>query len=316
MKKINLIAYFAIMSLSISAQAADIINGKKVADISCVACHKAGVMGAPKIGDSKAWQQRIEKGLASVTNHALKGFNSMPAKGGNYLLSDQDIKDVIAYFLDSANVKVNATSVKANKTPENQQAKAPTQIKVKESPAVVKADKNSGMSSAMKFNRLMKSPSEWNPPPFEDGIHDPDGEGAYVLQAPKDAFSSLDKSSSGNRVDWVKSLNNGKIEPRYDRLDATKKPFVMDLNIVREVKGSMPNVVYPHKQHTQWLDCSNCHPDIFIPKKGANQISMAAILMGEKCGVCHGKVAFPVSDCRKCHSQKKEKPLIAGSNKK
>jgi len=39
--------------------------------------------------------------------------------------------------------------------------------------------------------------------------------------------------------------------------------------------------------------------------KGANQISMASILMGEKCGVCHGKVAFPVSECRRCHSQAK-----------
>ena len=74
--------------------------------------------------------------------------------------------------------------------------------------------------------------------------------------------------SSGNRVDWVKSLEAGKIQPRYDRLDPAKAPVVMDLNIVREVKGSMPDVVYPHKQHTEWLDCSNCHPDIFIPKKG------------------------------------------------
>ena len=81
----------------------------------------------------------------------------------------------------------------------------------------------------------------------------------------------------------------------------------MDLNIVREVKKSpMPDVVYPHKQHTEWLDCSNCHPDVFIPKKGADQISMAAILLGQKCGVCHGKVAFPVTECKRCHSSKKK----------
>jgi c(7)-type cytochrome triheme protein len=74
----------------------------------------------------------------------------------------------------------------------------------------------------------------------------------------------------------------------------------------------MPDVVYPHKQHTEWLDCSNCHPAIFIPKKGANDISMAAILLGQKCGVCHGKVAFPVAECRKCHS--KNKPMTKGKN--
>jgi len=33
---------------------------------------------------------------------------------------------------------------------------------------------------------------------------------------------------------------------------------------------------------------------------------MAAILLGQKCGVCHGKVAFPVSECRLCHSKKKD----------
>jgi hypothetical protein len=35
---------------------------------------------------------------------------------------------------------------------------------------------------------------------------------------------------------------------------------------------------------------------------------MVQILLGEKCGVCHGKVAFPVSECRRCHSKPKEVP--------
>ncbi len=157
------------------------------------------------------------------------------------------------------------------------------------------------------FNRLLKPRKPFNLPPAKDGYHDPDGEGVAYLQSPREAFKDLVKSKVGNHVDWVKSLESGKIHPRYDRLDPKAKPIVMDLNIVREVKGSMPNVVYPHKQHTEWLDCSNCHPAIFIPQKGANQISMAAILMGQKCGVCHGKVAFPITakTCRKCHSQPK-----------
>ncbi|MEW8026680.1 MAG: c(7)-type cytochrome triheme domain-containing protein [Candidatus Thiodiazotropha sp.] len=155
------------------------------------------------------------------------------------------------------------------------------------------------------FNRLMKPPSKRNPPPAKDGIHDPDNDGTHILQAPRDSFSQLTKSNSGNRVDWVAAIEKGEINPRYDRLDPKKLPIILDLNIVREVKGSMPDVVYPHKQHTEWLDCSNCHPAIFVPMKGANSISMASILLGEKCGVCHGKVAFPVSECRKCHSKNK-----------
>jgi len=126
----------------------------------------------------------------------------------------------------------------------------------------------------------MKTKKEKNLPPGQDGIHDPEGEAASMLQPPKEAFSGMVKGKAGNYVDWVKSLKQGKINPRYDRLDPNAKPIIMDLNIVREVKGSMPDVVYPHAQHTEWLDCSNCHPAIFIPQKGANQISMASILLG------------------------------------
>ena len=149
-------------------------------------------------------------------------------------------------------------------------------------------------------------PARRNLAPAEDGIHDPANPGTSALQPPLEAFAMLPRSNAGNRVDWVGALSGDKIRPRWDREDDKAVPPVMDLNIVREVKGSMPDVVYPHKQHTQWLDCSNCHPAIFIPQKGANQISMASILMGRQCGVCHGKVAFPVSECRMCHSKKKD----------
>ncbi|MBF0135905.1 MAG: hypothetical protein H7833_15555 [Magnetococcus sp. DMHC-1] len=156
------------------------------------------------------------------------------------------------------------------------------------------------------FNRLMRPKSERNPPPDLDGIHDPANQGTFLLQKPLEAFQSMDTSlNAGNYVNWVNSLKNKKINPRWDRNNPQEEALVFDLDIVREVKGTMPDVVYPHDRHTMWLDCSNCHPDLFIPQKGANQISMAQILMGQKCGVCHGKVAFPVSECRLCHSKKK-----------
>lgn len=155
------------------------------------------------------------------------------------------------------------------------------------------------------FNRLLIRTSERNAPPMLDGVHDPTAFGTTILQSPQIAFEPLPKSSSGNYVNWDRALDDGHVKPRYDATNADRPPVVLDLNIVREVKGSMPDVVYPHKQHTEWLDCVNCHPAIFIPQKGANQISMASILLGEKCGVCHGKVAFPVSECRRCHSRPK-----------
>jgi len=179
------------------------------------------------------------------------------------------------------------------------------------------AQEDGKVSSMNKFNRMLKPKAAFNLSPEKDGLHDVENPGVKLLQSPKAAFETLDKSKHGNHVDWVSSLNGKKIEPRWDRLDGTQEPMIFDLNIVREVKGSTPNVVYPHKQHTQWLDCSNCHPDIFIPQKGANQISMASILLGEKCGVCHGKVAFPVtiSTCTKCHSQPKDAKAVLKRSK-
>jgi c(7)-type cytochrome triheme protein len=165
------------------------------------------------------------------------------------------------------------------------------------------------------FNRLLKPLGRFNRPAVDSGIHDPTNDMTLQLQPPSAAFVELPKSMAGNHVDWVKSLDGKKIAPRWDRMDPAAQAVVMDLNIVREVKGSMPDVVYPHKQHTEWLDCSNCHPAIFVPQKGANQISMAAILLGQKCGVCHGKVAFPVSECRLCHSKKKAEATAAAEVK-
>lgn len=166
---------------------------------------------------------------------------------------------------------------------------------------------------ANKFNRLMKSSVESNAPPMTDGIHDATNAGTGALQPPKEAFGDLPKGNSGNKIDWVKALRSGAVFPRVDK-DGTKTPKqTMDLDIIREVKGSMPDVVYPHLAHTEWLDCAQCHPKIFVPKKGGNPISMAAILMGQYCGVCHGKVAFPVSECSKCHSKAKPNAKLATS---
>jgi c(7)-type cytochrome triheme protein len=172
-----------------------------------------------------------------------------------------------------------------------------------------------GANDPNSFNRLMDPPSKRNPSPMTDGIHDPNNNGTQLLQPPKEAFQHLPKGKSGNYIDWMKALQDKKINPRNDKVDTKSQPIIMDLNIVREVKGSMPDVVYPHKQHTEWLDCANCHPAIFIPQKGANQISMASILLGEKCGVCHGKVAFPVSECRRCHSKPKPTKTANKKNK-
>jgi c(7)-type cytochrome triheme protein len=155
------------------------------------------------------------------------------------------------------------------------------------------------------FNRLFVPPKDRGTALKDDGIHDPSVPGLGLLQQPKEAFGPLPKSPAGNYVNWSKAITKGAIKPRFDYLDPGKEALPMDLVIIREVKGSMPNVAFPHKQHTDWLECANCHDAIFKPQKGANPMSMAEIMLGKQCGVCHGSVAFPVTECRRCHSVNK-----------
>lgn len=86
------------------AEQGDAAAGKKVYNSSCVACHAAGVAGAPKLDDKAAWQARAEKGMGTLLNHAVNGFNAMPPKGGNMSLSEADVRNAIQYMLDEAGV--------------------------------------------------------------------------------------------------------------------------------------------------------------------------------------------------------------------
>ena len=153
-----------------------------------------------------------------------------------------------------------------------------------------------------KFNRIFVPPKERSQSLKNDGIHDPASTALKVLQSPKTAFKPLPGSPAGNYVDWSKAISNKKITPRNHHEKGDDQVLPMNLDIVMQVKGSMPDVSFPHKAHTQWLECNNCHTDIFIPQKGANRMSMLEIMLGQKCGVCHGSVAFPVTECRRCHS--------------
>jgi cytochrome c5 len=76
-------------------------NGKALFDTTCVACHGAGVAGAPKFGDKAAWAPRIAQGLATLQDHALHGKGAMPPKGGSSA-PDADVKAAVEYMVNAA----------------------------------------------------------------------------------------------------------------------------------------------------------------------------------------------------------------------
>lgn len=138
-------------------------------------------------------------------------------------------------------------------------------------------------------------------PLAKDGVHDPRSPGVKLKQEPAEALSVLPPDTAGNQVRWVKALESGAINPRTSLRPEIKYELREDEIIVSKF-GSMPAVVFPHRQHTLWLDCRNCHEKLFVSKAGANRLSMQRILDGEQCGLCHGAVAFPLTECNRCHS--------------
>ncbi|WP_202941573.1 c-type cytochrome [Alteromonas macleodii] len=76
-------------------------SGEDVYNSACVACHSAGVLGAPKLHVAADWQPRLdERGLDGVWQNALNGINAMPPRGTCGNCSDDEIKAAIEYMIE------------------------------------------------------------------------------------------------------------------------------------------------------------------------------------------------------------------------
>lgn len=74
------------------ASGATAADGKKIYESVCMACHAAGVAGAPVPGSEAMAQRLAAKGLDGLFNSAINGLNVMPPRGGRPDLSDDDIR--------------------------------------------------------------------------------------------------------------------------------------------------------------------------------------------------------------------------------
>jgi c(7)-type cytochrome triheme protein len=121
----------------------------------------------------------------------------------------------------------------------------------------------------------------------------------------------LPKERFGNGINWEKAEDEGLIKPiGFLPGISVKRPSLKiqkDFSLEPKVEG-MPQIIFSHKKHTVWNGCEVCHPEIFAGvKKGLTKYSMPEIFDGKYCGACHGKVAFPLLDCQRCHTMPVEK---------
>ena len=89
-----------------AAPVASTLSGPQVYNAACLACHGAGLGGAPVFGDAAQWVERIAQGADTLKRHALEGFSGsagyMPAKGGRADLSDGEIEAAVDYMISES----------------------------------------------------------------------------------------------------------------------------------------------------------------------------------------------------------------------
>ncbi len=84
-------------------------SGKEVVMVQCIKCHGEGVGGAPRIGDNRAWVQRMKQGLPYLLRSAIRGHGGMPPRGGQANLTDSELRSAILYMYNPAGAPAKST---------------------------------------------------------------------------------------------------------------------------------------------------------------------------------------------------------------
>jgi c(7)-type cytochrome triheme protein len=106
-------------------------------------------------------------------------------------------------------------------------------------------------------------------------------------------------------IDWEAAETSGLINP-IDFVEgiSLKRPSLQareDFAVTPRYSWVHP-IQFSHRKHVAWNGCEVCHPDIFpTGKKGTAHYSMFENVEGRFCGACHGRVAFPLNTCQRCH---------------
>jgi c(7)-type cytochrome triheme protein len=129
---------------------------------------------------------------------------------------------------------------------------------------------------------------------------------AYTAKFPKGIYG----------VDWEAAERVGVIHPAdfLEGLSVKRAPLQSREDFsVKAHYSWVSDIGFSHKKHSVWNGCEVCHPDIFpTTQKGTIHYSMFWNIEGRYCGACHGKVAFPLNNCQRCHPRA---PIWATQNR-
>jgi c(7)-type cytochrome triheme protein len=122
------------------------------------------------------------------------------------------------------------------------------------------------------------------------------------------AFAATLPRTRTGQVDWVAAEADGSLRPadHLEGVSFARPKLQMKKEVPFQSRGWMEGVIiFSHSKHTVWNGCEVCHPEIFpSTSHGATKYSMLQIAAGEACGACHGKVAFAIAECERCHASR------------
>lgn len=80
----------------------DPLAGQKIFKQFCTSCHGNPPtidINAPRMGDKKAWKIRQQMGMPALMKITTTGIGAMPARGGCFECSDEQLQETIRYIL-------------------------------------------------------------------------------------------------------------------------------------------------------------------------------------------------------------------------
>jgi cytochrome c5 len=96
--KTMLLAVLVFLVISMSSSWVNMAHAADTNELykqSCSTCHSAGVLGAPKAGDTAAWAARMRVGIPALVKHTKDGYKNMPARGLCNSCTDEDYANLI-----------------------------------------------------------------------------------------------------------------------------------------------------------------------------------------------------------------------------
>ncbi|MFA5959790.1 MAG: c-type cytochrome [Tatlockia sp.] len=93
-------------------------EGKHIVQHYCINCHAEKPLiplGAPRIGVEADWILRVKNGLSELFERSAEGLNAMPARGGCFECSDEQLRLAILELLPDSLRKTSFSAPKVDK---------------------------------------------------------------------------------------------------------------------------------------------------------------------------------------------------------